>query len=507
MKIIGNQDRFALGFKLTEDPDEGGSPHLRASWGHFQVWVAGRNLTSGRAQDGSGVDFATVPLAPIVEWIATNWDPMLHEGRLPSRSESQSAAAWLMDILTSLPDDESELDKLLCDRATWWMRHGMGASLPDFRIPDLILRRIDSGIELSWDDREWRSVPNGVRLVEAPSAVVLPAQEVAEVLYNWAHTVTDELHSLPAAANFASEMSLLLEGHANSPSTLCRLKWAAGQKIEQAALEVRRLAGVTGDNIEDTVRALLGLSVADSAGLITPITIPAMLFRASSPALSTADLLKLSQVFASLQSKSDVPLCKYQRVDPPSVNLEVVTQDGYDKATELRSSLSIDITSPLLGDYDLEKVLLPRLGVIVEEFALDDHHIDGVAIFAPDNCPMIGINFSGRFSSSRWGRRMTLAHELCHLLYDLNEDNNVGIVSNPWAPYLLERRANAFAAMLLMPPAAIGAVLPENSRQWTSEMLRNAMSSLGVGRSALAWHLYNLKRITRSEVDAMLDDF
>jgi hypothetical protein len=38
-------------------------------------------------------------------------------------------------------------------------------------------------------------------------------------------------------------------------------------------------------------------------------------------------------------------------------------------------------------------------------------------------------------------------------------------------------------------------------------MLRNAMSSLGVGRSALAWHLYNLKRITRSEVDAMLDDF
>mgnify|MGYP001809601325 CR=1 FL=1 len=506
MKIIGNPERFALGFKLTQDPDDGGFPHFRLSWGKFQVWVTGRNLTSGRAQDGSGVDFATVPLAPVVEWISKNWDPMLHEGRFPSISDSSSAAAWLIDSLASLPDDDSELDKILSERAKWWMRHGMGASLPDFRIPDLVLRRVNAGVELSWDDREWRSVPSGIHLMESPNAVILPALEVAEVLHEWASSVVNALRVLPAAANFASEMSVLLEGHASSKCALGRLKWAAGQRLEQAALEARHLLGITSDDIEETVRALLGLPDTNSAGLITPVTIPAMLFRSSNPELSTADLLTLSQAFARLQSEGDIPLCKFQRAEPPSASLEIVTQDGYTKAIELRSALSIDNSLPLLGECDLERVVLPRLGVIVTEVALDDNHIDGAAMFAPGSAPMILINLSGRFSSSMWGRRMTLAHELCHLLHDLSEDKDVAVVSNPWAPYLLERRANAFAAMFLMPPSAIGAVLPANPRQWTSDMLRHAMRDLGVGRSALTWHLYNLKRISGSERDALLDE-
>ena len=52
-------------------------------------------------------------------------------------------------------------------------------------------------------------------------------------------------------------------------------------------------------------------------------------------------------------------------------------------------------------------------------------------------------------------RRFTLAHELCHLLVDRDKGARLAIVSGPWAPLDVERRANAFAAALLMPEAAV----------------------------------------------------
>ena len=102
---------------------------------------------------------------------------------------------------------------------------------------------------------------------------------------------------------------------------------------------------------------------------------------------------------------------------------------------------------------------------------------------------------------------MTLAHELCHLLYDLEDDGRVGVVSNPWAPQAMERRANAFAAMLLMPREALRSVLPREPRDWSIDGLREAMATLGVGKSALTWHMYNLGLITSpSEREAWLDE-
>ena len=160
MRLFGERARFALGFQLIPDPDQGSPPLRRVSWGKLQIWVSRRNLTAGISDDHAVVDCAEVPLAPIVAWMVANWDPMLHETRLPLPAKSAGSAAWCLDCLISLPDDDFELDKLLDARAEWRNRHSMGSSLPDFRVPDLHLRRVNSGIELSWDDREWRNVPN-----------------------------------------------------------------------------------------------------------------------------------------------------------------------------------------------------------------------------------------------------------------------------------------------------------------------------------------------------------
>lgn len=503
MKTIGDIARFALAFELRTDPDAGGDPAERASWGAFQVWVGGRNLTAGRS-DGASVDVAEVPLLPIVRWLMLAWDPLLHEERLPRPGYLSSAASWRMDSLASLTDDD-DLDPLLEDRDAWWHRHGLGSALPEYRIPDLHIRRMGKSAEISWDDREWRTVPRGVRLVESPGAVVMAAHEVARVLFDWAGAVLDALHAASVAQPAVVELQRRLSDIEAGSDPLERLKWAAGPMVARAAQHLRRMLGMTSGNVEDTVGSLLGLRQTTRGGLVTPLTVPAMLCRSASPELSTSDLQQLLGLIESMQ-EGRAALQDRQRHDPPPFGPMAITDDGYERAIALRRALGIDPHVPLIDAHDLEGVWLPRLGVHVQDVRLEDSNVDGVAIMHPGHEPVVAVNLSGKFASKPWGRRMTLAHELCHLLYDLDDDGQVGIVSNPWAPQAMERRANAFAAMLLMPRATIDAVLPHQPRDWTTKALHEAMAVLGVGKTTLVYHLYNLGKVSASERDAWLDE-
>ncbi|MCX4244465.1 ImmA/IrrE family metallo-endopeptidase [Paraliomyxa miuraensis] len=507
MKMIGDESSFALGFELRADPDEGGDPAERASWGALQVWVAGRNLTAGRA-DGVALDAAEVPLLPVVRWLVERWDPLLHEERLPRPSYAGTAASWRMDCLDALFGREDDLDRLLEERHAWWHRHGLGSALPEFRVPDLHIRRAGSEAELSWDDREWRTVPRGVRLVESPGAALLPVEQVARVLFDWSTAVVGELgdapHACLAARDLEQRLVSLERGHRRLP----RLKWAAGQALDQAAGQLRQLLGVTSGTLEETVESLLGAHGAERPGLVAHLTVPALLFRSANPRLTTADLEALMRLAIAVPEAPDGrnALANLQEHRPPPFGAMAITEDGYERALELRHALGIEPHRPLTGDTDLERILMPRLGVRVVDVRLDDSHVDGIAVVSSGRVPLVAVNLSGRFSRTPWGRRMTLAHELCHLLYDLDSNGMVGVVSNPWAPQVLERRANAFAAMFLMPPDAVRALLPVEARDWTTDVLQAAMRTLGVGKSALTWHLYNLGLVSASEREAWLDE-
>jgi len=211
MKMFGHEARFAWGFELRSDPDEGGDPAERASWGALQVWVTSRNLTAGRAE-GVALEAAEIPLLPVVRWLVERWDSLLvDEGRFPCPKEAGSAASWRMSCFASLDDDEVELDRLLEDRDARWHRHGLGSALPEYRVPDVHIRRVGMQAEVSWDDREWRTVSCGVRLIESSGAVLLPVGEIARVLFDWASAVVAELHQVSAARTIADELERRLE--------------------------------------------------------------------------------------------------------------------------------------------------------------------------------------------------------------------------------------------------------------------------------------------------------
>lgn len=511
LHIAGDRHRFALGFELRDDPDAG-SWLRRKSWARFQIWVGDRNLTLGHAVSGEAVDAAEVPLLPVVEWLAEAWDPLLHEERLPRPSKATSAASWRIDVLARLPSSSVDLDRLLDDRHAFWRRHGLGSALPAFRVPDLHLRRRGGGIELSWDDREWRTVPTGVLLAERPGHAILPAAEVATVLMHFADAVLGalaaEAEAEPEAMRHIDMLRDRLAAHRSADRHVERLRWLAGVDLDAAARRLRSMAGIVGGDLQETVRALLGLDSPQAPALVTQPTLPALLFRSSAPRLSPDDLNVLIRLARETDGCAQPALEALRVAAPLPSSAAAVTADGLDRALQVREALALPPEATLTGVQDLESVILPRIGVQIREIHLDDVGVDGIAISGPGIAPTIAINLTGRRARTKWGRRMTLAHELGHLLFDVDVTGRVGIVSNAWADAAAERRANAFAVMLLAPEPAIEAVLSRDAvERWTRGDLEAAMTRLGVGVTTFAWQLQNLGWIDDATKEYWLDAF
>lgn len=512
MRFSGDRDRFALGFELLPDPDAG--TWLRArSWGRLQIWVAGHNITLGHTRTDVLLDAAEIPLLPVVEWMASAWDPLLHEERLPRRSKTPSAASWRMDALVQLPPTAEELDALLRARDAYWHRHGLGSALPDFRVPDLHIRRRGDKVELSWDDREWRTVPTGVLLAERPGHALIPAAEAAGVLFEFASAVTDALgQRMQAAPDDAvrqlDALRVRLAAHQTADRHVERLGWLAGLDIAAAAHRLRSMAGVVGGTVEATIGAILGLDSSREPALVTHATVPALMFRSAAPTLSPNDLNVLIGLAREAPGATSPALQRLRTMAPPPGAAPAVTADGLERALEIREALGLPPDAPLTGKHDLEATVLTGLGIRIEQIHLDDTNVDGIAIAGPGRAPVIAINKTSPRAATRWGRRMTLAHELCHLLFDMDDEGLVGLVSNPWADAALERRANAFAVMLLAPEHAIRTVLArEEAEGWTRSDLEAVMVHLGVGATALTWQLQNLGWIDAAAREAWLDSF
>ena len=151
--------------------------------------------------------------------------------------------------------------------------------------------------------------------------------------------------------------------------------------------------------------------------------------------------------------------------------------------------------------------LIETLGVTVEELELSDHGVRGVSVAGPQHRPGIVINSRHVANADSAGRRFTLAHELCHLLFDRDAGRRLAIASGPWAPRDIERRANAFAAMLLMPVSLVQhAVSRLTVSLATREGVTMVRDRLQVGRSAVLSHLKNLGFIDETDRQRIEDE-
>jgi len=174
-----------------------------------------------------------------------------------------------------------------------------------------------------------------------------------------------------------------------------------------------------------------------------------------------------------------------------------VYEQGFRLAHRTRQLLGLGETAPI---ESLRSLFEEKLQIPLIQQVLDERFAGATLANGPHRG--IVVNESGR-NHNVWVRRMTMAHELCHLLWDPDQRLNRLVVdeydaidgtdTSPTDP--VEIRANAFAVSFLAPPKAVRelqSVYSNNRIRLVSEL----MNRFGISATAANRHFSN---VTKSE--------
>ena len=494
-RLAGDTGRFAFKVAFAPDPDRGrgANADVARSWGSFQVWVEGMNLCA-HIEDGERVESVHWYLLPLMEWFARTWDPLLHEGRLPV--ENAADTAWGSLCATRFPPPavetaEARVRDWEASWQSWWNRHALRAAREGGMFPDVVMRRCRDLIELSWgpipnEDRFCRFVATA-----SPSSCRFSPLEVATPLYEVLVGAARYLLSLDPESERLRRVATDLAGLRSGRAGERRLMWLAGLGVDERSVRngwqrIRRAFSETGTPAREAA-----LEVAASPLAVTGSCHAALMFGSLAPSISRQDVATLAGIMAASHSpdphESDDA---WSRATTGRAQGEAPWTEGYRLAEDLHE----DLTMRFVGEEGVDIAgLIEHFGITVHDANLTDPRTRGASIAGPEHRPTIVINLRHDPNRSVFGRRFSLAHELCHLLMDRGASRRLAIASGPWAPRDIERRANAFAAMLLMPTELVEravAALPVALE--TAEGIRELGCRLNSSYRSLLRHLENL---------------
>ena len=512
-KLAGDTDVFALRIAFAPDPDEGRAidPELSPSWGSFQIWVGGRNLCA-HLEEGEPVDSVHWYLLPLIEWFSHHWDPLLHEERLPGKNAGISA--WESLRATRFPPPAIENDERQGSRwehawQTWWTRHALRAAREGGLFPDVVFRRLRDWVEVSWGSTHSKTTPYRFDIAEAPQGGVyrLPPQAVAEPLHDVLSNASEYLMTLVGQSRRIKALRRRLQTLEDLPRHReQRLMWLAGLGAHKDTVRTRwrRAVASLSSLAEAPCRAML--EVSESPLVVAGSCQAALMFGSLAPDVREQDVLSLAQTMVDLyapEGGSEVTRMAGGAA-PVNESMAPAWSQGY----ELADALHEQFHRRFVGEESVHiDKLVETLGVEVKDLELSDEKVRGVSIAGPQHRPGIVVNLSHAPNSYPSGRRFTLAHELCHLSFDQEEGSRLAIASGPWAPRDVEQRANAFAAMLLMPTSLVQrAVAKLTEPLKTLKGVSEVAGQLQVGRSSVLNHLMNLGYIDESDKQLIEDD-
>ena len=185
---------------------------------------------------------------------------------------------------------------------------------------------------------------------------------------------------------------------------------------------------------------------------------------------------------------------------------------GYELAKRTREILGLAPEEPILN---LRSLIEDKLQIPLIQDKLPSH-IAGATLQSGDDRGIVINNANEHFNT--WSARLTISHELAHLLWDPDQnlkslivDTNDRLGLAPWnTNTYVEQRANAFAIEFLAPKAAIDNRF--QSRNDPPDDIFDFMVEYGVSFTAARYHIWNatgrkwdLGDISTSEVRATDD--
>ena len=231
--LAGDTSEFAIKLAFMDDPDEqyGASSDLSVSWGAFQIWVNGWNLCA-HLEEGERVESAHWYLLPLLEWFVGQWNPLLHEERLPCEVADE---AWTGLRETRFPPpalDEEEGSLWESAWHGWWSRHAIQAAREGGLFPDVVFRRFHDSIEVSWGDARSQGMPSHVSFALHPGAARFEPRSVAEPLYDAIEGAAGYLSAVSPNSRRIADLKHAVRG-LRTRQQGSRVAWLAGLGVDK----------------------------------------------------------------------------------------------------------------------------------------------------------------------------------------------------------------------------------------------------------------------------------
>ena len=508
-RLAGDTSEFALRLAFAPDPDDGQAtqPDVSMSWGSFQLWVEGRNLCAHQ-EDGERTESVHWYLLPLMEWFAENWNPLLHEERLPG---NEGDSAWVSLRATRFPPWAIADNTRLASRwesawQKWWLRHAIRAASEGGLFPDVVLRRVRDRVEISWGQTRVEGMPEHFDFSESERGYSrLEPQRIAGPLHEVLVSASEYLKSLsPESRRLRRLHRQTLTVESVEEHRERRLMWLAGLGTDEKTVRAgwRRVTSYLAGYAESARRAIL--EPLESPLVVTGSCHASLMFGSASPSIGKRDIVELARLMIDLHAPQGgrSPIDGARRSVPLEETATPPWFQGYELAETLHDYLDPELVEG--ESVDIESIL-ERQGVTIVDRQLSDGTIRGVALDGERHRPGILVNSRNSVNAHPFGRRFTLAHEFCHLLFDRDVGAHLAIASGPWAPQDVERRANAFAAMFLMPNELVQrAISPLAGSLKTKDAVLSVANRLQTSFESTLWHLKNLGYIddvTRQRIE------
>ncbi|CAN5918046.1 hypothetical protein BH11PSE3_BH11PSE3_09840 [soil metagenome] len=479
--LFGTPERFEIAVRWVRDAEPRARRPAGFGWsmGDFRITVANHVLTGSR-RGSLRQEHVGWYLAPLFDWMASNWAALLHEEDFawPERSAAPAVVACHRALDQSIGLKDSQGRARYKDAQAWYYRHALRSAAEGGLFPDLFIRRMMDDIEVSWSAEPPLFAPDGFRFSTEPGVARLPVEDVAGPLWqalSWAATEPLSLDERDRASwNFLAEK---IERIPSLGTAVLDRSYVDARILELAKESLERIG--SGELIRE--------EVSPARPYVRELSPAVAMFGGVRPDLGAGDVGYLCQLLAVSARGGDSAALRDLVAASGNGSLGVPHEDGYAFAEDFLEGLGLPGEQEWI---DVRKIAL-QLGIEVREKALETDSIRGVALAGEDFTPIILLNETSPFNVNEFGQRYTLAYELCHILYDRSRARRVTHVSGAWVASGVERRANAFAAYLLMPRALL--VQGWRPHFATSRGGFQAFANrLQVNERALAEHLYNL---------------
>ena len=480
---FGSPDRFEIAARWSTDDEQRARLPLEEGWstGDFRITVGNQVLTEHRF-GGQSKDYLSWYLSPVIEWLIASWTWLFHEEGYAwvDKSGGPAAVSTLAALERTIASPNQAGRDLYRNTQAWWRRHALRAADSSALYPDIYFRRVADDIEISWLDRQPAYAPDGFALTLLPGYATLPVRAVAAPLWQFLDWATQTA----SAANegdktIVDALRKAFENLKCTPASTLELRYV-GERVQELLEQVREAVGF--DHEIEVVDDIPAIEFLDSAVLM---------FGGINVDMGEPDIQRLVEFLATQRGGIESDAVAALTMNPANEAWLQPYEEGYRLAEEVRDELRIE---PEQLHVDIERVL-DGLGIRVEDVELDIDAIRGVAVAGEGFSPAILVNKTSPYNVNDAGRRFTLAHELCHILFDRTRAKRLSHLSGPWTSARTEKRANAFAAMFL-PSADAISLSPGSS---TESEIRSLAKRVGVGFSALIEHLYNVNLIGDAE--------